>query len=58
MAMTETRRQVILRMDDELYEALASWAQEEDRSVNQHVVRLLRLALVTAGRWPQQRPPQ
>lgn len=42
----------ILRIDDDLYEVLAAWAQEEDRPVNTHMVRLLREACVAAGRWP------
>lgn len=53
MVMTESRRQTIIRIDDALYDALAAWAQEEDRSVNQHMIRLLRQAAIDAGRWPR-----
>ncbi|MGH2443315.1 MAG: hypothetical protein ACRDFX_09145 [Chloroflexota bacterium] len=48
------RRQVLLRVDPAVHDALTSWADDEYRSVNAHVEMLLRRALKEAGRMPKQ----
>ncbi len=47
------RKQVLLRLDPLVYEALARWAGEELRSTNAQVEFLLRRALSEAGRLPR-----
>jgi hypothetical protein len=47
------RKQVLLRIDPAVHDALASWAADEFRSLNAHVEMLLRRALDDAGRMPQ-----
>ena len=54
--MTE-RRQVLLRLDPAVHDALARWAADEFRSLNAHVELLLRRALDDAGRLPRQVGP-
>ena len=54
--MTE-RRQVLLRLDPAVHDALARWAADELRSLNAHVELLLRRALADAGRMPRQAGP-
>ena len=44
-----------LRIDPELYEALARWAADELRSVNAQIEYLLADAVRKAGRWPKAR---
>jgi hypothetical protein len=51
------RRQVLLRVDPAVHDALARWAGDEFRSVNAHVELLLRRALQEAGRMPKQAAP-
>ena len=51
------RRQVLLRMDPAVHDALIRWAEDEFRSVNAHVEMLLRRALSDAGRMPRQAAP-
>ena len=51
------RRQVLLRMDPAVHDALIRWANDEFRSVNAHVEMLLRRALRDAGRMPKQAAP-
>jgi hypothetical protein len=51
------RRQVLLRIDPAVYEALARWADDELRSVNAQVELLLRRALSEAGRMPRRAAP-
>ena len=51
------RRQVLLRMDPAVHDALIRWANDEFRSVNAHVEMLLRRALSDAGRMPKQAAP-
>jgi hypothetical protein len=41
------RRQVLLRVDPAVHDALTRWANDEFRSVNAHVEMLLRRALTT-----------
>ena len=51
------RRQVLLRLDPAVHDALARWATDEFRSVNAHVEMLLRQALTEAGRMPKKAGP-
>jgi hypothetical protein len=51
------RRQVLLRVDPAVHDALSRWANDEFRSVNAHVEMLLRRALAEAGRMPKQAAP-
>ncbi|MFG3495121.1 hypothetical protein [Streptomyces sp. NPDC047928] len=46
------RKQVLLRLDPSVYEALARWASDELRSANSQIEFLLRKALAEAGRLP------
>ncbi|WP_375490786.1 hypothetical protein [uncultured Jatrophihabitans sp.] len=46
------RKQVLLRVDPKVHDALARWAADEFRSVNAHLEMLLRRALADAGRLP------
>lgn len=49
--MTE-RKQVLLRLDPAVYDALARWASDELRSANAQIEFLLRRALAEQGRLP------
>lgn len=51
------RRQVLLRVDPAVHDALTRWADDEFRSVNAHLELLLRRALTEAGRMPKQAAP-
>jgi hypothetical protein len=51
------RKQVLLRLDPAVHDALARWATDELRSVNAQVEMLLRRALTDAGRMPRQAKP-
>jgi hypothetical protein len=51
------RRQVLLRVDPAVHDALARWASDEFRSLNAHVEMLLRHALSDAGRMPRHAAP-
>jgi hypothetical protein len=51
------RRQVLLRVDPAVHDALVRWADDELRSVNAQVEMLLRRALTDAGRMPKQAAP-
>ncbi|MEU5811595.1 hypothetical protein [Streptomyces sp. NPDC047718] len=48
----QERKQVLLRLDPQVYEALARWAGEELRSANAQIEFLLRRALAETGRLP------
>ncbi|CAL9579524.1 hypothetical protein [Streptomyces sp. enrichment culture] len=48
----QQRKQVLLRLDPRVYEALARWAGDELRSANAQIEFLLRRALAEAGRLP------
>ena len=52
--MSRERKQVLLRIDPTVHDALARWAADEFRSLNAHVEMLLRRALNDAGRMPRQ----
>jgi hypothetical protein len=51
------RRQVLLRVDPAVHDALARWADDEFRSLNAHVEMLLRRALADVGRMPSKAGP-
>ena len=51
------RRQVLLRLDPAVHDALIRWADDELRSVNAQVEMLVRRALAEAGRMPKQAAP-
>ncbi|WP_424212022.1 hypothetical protein ACN20G_07925 [Streptomyces sp. BI20] len=55
--VTPARKQVLLRLDPQVYEALARWAGEELRSANAQIEFLLRRALSDAGRLPSAAGP-
>lgn len=48
----QQRKQVLLRLDPSVYDALARWASDELRSANAQIEFLLRRALADAGRLP------
>jgi hypothetical protein len=48
------RRQVLLRVDPAVHDALVRWADDELRSVNAQIEIVLRRALLEAGRMPKQ----
>jgi hypothetical protein len=48
------RKQVPLRLDPAVHDALARWAADDLRSVNAQIEVLLRRALDDAGRMPKQ----
>ncbi|MFD9463775.1 hypothetical protein [Streptomyces sp. NPDC060027] len=48
----QQRKQVLLRLDPLVHEALARWAGDELRSANAQIEFLLRRALSEAGRLP------
>ena len=50
--MTE-RKNVLLRLDPAVHDALARWANDELRSTNAQIEFLLRRALAEAGRLPR-----
>jgi hypothetical protein len=51
------RKQVLLRIDPTVHDALARWAADDLRSLNAHIEMLLRRALADAGRMPQAARP-
>lgn len=51
------RRQVLLRVDPAVHDALVRWANDEFRSVNAQIEVVLRRALSEAGRMPTQAAP-
>ena len=51
------RRQVLLRVDPAVHDALIRWANDEFRSLNAQVEVLLRRALAEAGRMPKHARP-
>ncbi|WP_251094743.1 hypothetical protein [Streptomyces sp. Caat 7-52] len=53
----QQRKQVLLRLDPSVYEALARWAGEDLRSANAQIEFLLRKALAEAGRLPRETGP-
>jgi len=55
--VSQDRKQVLLRIDPDVHDALARWAGDELRSVNAHIEMLLRQALTNAGRMPKRASP-
>jgi hypothetical protein len=51
------RRQVLLRVDPAVHDALTRWANDELRSVNAQVEMVLRRALSDVGRMPKHAAP-
>jgi hypothetical protein len=51
------RKQVLLRIDPAVHDALAQWAADEFRSLNAHIELLLRRDLEGAGRMPKRVRP-
>ena len=51
------RRQVLLRVDPAVHDALIRWANDEFRSLNAQVEVLMRRALAEAGRMPKHARP-
>jgi hypothetical protein len=51
------RRQVLLRIDPAVHDALMRWADDELRSLNAHIEMLLRRALADEGRMPKKAGP-
>jgi hypothetical protein len=51
------RKQVLLRIDPTVHDALARWAADEFRSLNAQIEMLLRRALNDAGRMPRHARP-
>jgi hypothetical protein len=51
------RKQILLRIDPAVHDALAQWAADEFRSVNAQIEMLLRRALDDAGRLPKKAGP-
>jgi hypothetical protein len=52
--VSSERKQVPLRLDPAVHDALARWAADELRSLNAQIEVLLRRALDEAGRMPKQ----
>lgn len=50
------RKRLLLRLDPDVYDAVARWAGDDLRSVNVQIEYALRLALKTAGRPVRSRP--
>jgi hypothetical protein len=55
--VTQNRKQVLLRIDPAVHDALTRWADDEFRSVNAQIEMLLRRALTDAGRMPKRAGP-
>ncbi|HEY7010587.1 MAG TPA: hypothetical protein VH395_16680, partial [Jatrophihabitantaceae bacterium] len=51
------RRQVLLRVDPAVHDALIRWAGDELRSLNAQIEVVLRRALAEAGRMPKHAQP-
>ncbi|WP_329103952.1 hypothetical protein OG792_28275 [Micromonospora sp. NBC_01699] len=47
------RKKLLLRLDPQVYDAVARWATDDLRSVNAQIEYALRLALRTVGRPPK-----
>jgi hypothetical protein len=51
------RKQLLLRIDPAVHDALAQWAADDFRSLNAHIEMLMRRALIDAGRMPKRAGP-
>jgi hypothetical protein len=52
------RKNILLRLDPAVHDALSRWASDELRSTNAQIEFLLRRALADAGRLPGRVAPQ
>jgi hypothetical protein len=50
--LVSKRKEILLRLDPAVHDALARWATDELRSTNAQIEFLLRRALAEAGRMP------
>lgn len=55
--MSRERKQVLLRIDPAVHDALARWANDELRSLNAQIEMLLRRALDDSSRMPRHAGP-
>ena len=55
--MSSERKNLLLRIDPDVHDALSRWASDELRSVNAQIEMLLRQALTAAGRMPNAARP-
>ncbi|MGL5850907.1 MAG: hypothetical protein ACRCZD_09025 [Phycicoccus sp.] len=55
--MTTPRKQLLLRLDPAVHDALARWAGDELRSTNAQIEFVIRRALADAGRMPDAAGP-
>jgi hypothetical protein len=55
--VSSERKNVLLRIDPDVHDALGRWATDEFRSVNAQIEMLLRQALTSAGRMPKAARP-
>ncbi|MDR1711456.1 MAG: toxin-antitoxin system HicB family antitoxin [Propionibacteriaceae bacterium] len=51
------RKQILLRLDPAVHEAMSRWAADELRSLNAHIEMLLRQDLKKNGRLPKDAAP-
>ncbi|MFZ0666359.1 MAG: hypothetical protein WAM97_11435 [Acidimicrobiales bacterium] len=51
------RKQLLLRIDPTVHDALMRWANDDFRSLNAQIEMLLRKALNDAGRMPKEAAP-
>lgn len=51
------RKQVLLRLDPRVHDALTRWAGDELRSVNAQIEMVIRRALAEVGRLPKDAAP-
>ena len=51
------RKKILLRLDPDVYDAVARWAADDLRSVNSQIEYALRRALRSAGRTHAAEPP-
>ena len=51
--MTTERKQILIRLDPAVHDALARWAADELRSTNAQIEIILRRGLAEAGRLPE-----
>jgi len=49
------KKNFVLRLDEQLYEALACWAADEFRSINGQMEWMIHKALQEAGRLPEKK---
>jgi len=51
------KKNFVLRIDEQVYEALMRWAADDFRSVNGQMEWIIHKALKEAGRLPAPKPP-